>query len=62
MFVIGKETPKKYVVFEEVEYYPSGGLHDMVDSFDTLDEAKTFAQGHRHDCHIVDRDTWMFCE
>lgn len=34
---------KRYMVFEIIEYYPSGGINDCVAHSDDLDEAKRFA-------------------
>lgn len=33
---------KRYLLFGYDNYYPSGGQHDVVDSFDSLDELKEF--------------------
>lgn len=53
---------KKYIVFCMCEYYPSGGLDDIKNSFDSIEEAKQYAisalsKGYDW-FHIVDRDTW----
>lgn len=62
-FIPGEVTPKKYVVFELVDYYPSGGLHDIVDSFDELTQAKDFIQRESFkyckSFEVIDRDTWL---
>jgi hypothetical protein len=35
------ETPfKRFMVFEIEQYYPSGGVSDCIESYDTLEEAK----------------------
>ena len=31
---------KQYILFAFWNYYPSGGMDDMIDSFDTLQEAE----------------------
>jgi len=50
---------KKFVVFCYSQYYPGGGLSDIKDSFDTLEEARTFCLKKREDfMEILDRDTW----
>lgn len=53
---------KKYILFAYDKCYPQGGLDDVIDSFDTLDEAvKESTEGKRkhYDFHeVVDRDTW----
>jgi hypothetical protein len=52
---------KKYVVFAYDEYYPGGGMTDLVGSFDDLDEAKGVkcSLGDDYDyIEVVDRDTW----
>lgn len=45
---------KRFLLFAWYHYYPEGGCHDLIDSFDTLEEAK--AQGDicmgPHDCDI----------
>ncbi len=61
---------KKYILFAYLNYYPSGGLSDIVGDFDTLEEAKEeivrlkgkFCPHDNFD--IVDRDTWdyVYCE
>lgn len=45
---------KKYIVFHFEQFYPIGGLEDIVGSFDTLEEAEAVSQKD----YIVDRDTW----
>lgn len=51
---------KKYIVFAYGRYFPLGGLSDIADSFDTLQEAIDFARESRADfTDIVDRDTWQ---
>lgn len=50
---------KKFILFQYERYYPSGGLGDVKDSFDTLEAAKLYALEHRRDFNeVVDRDTW----
>lgn len=50
---------KKYILFQYHQYYPGGGLGDITDSFDTLEEARTKAVEKYYDYNeIVDRDTW----
>lgn len=34
---------KRFMVFDLIEYYPAGGLHDCVAHSDDLDQAKAFA-------------------
>lgn len=58
------ETPKKYkkyIVFYFEQYYPSGGLNDIVGSYETLQDAENSL--NRGDItygthQIVERDTW----
>ena len=52
--------PKKYIVFAWNDYYPAGGLGDIKESFETLEEAERFVQyGLNYDhASIVNRDTW----
>lgn len=50
---------KKYIVFGYDQYYPAGGLGDVVGSFDTLDEAKEYIKNDRCDFNdVIDRDAW----
>lgn len=52
---------KKYIVFHYAQYYPAGGLDDIIGSYDSLDDAKkTASRGDQ----IVDRDTWeiVWCD
>ncbi len=50
---------KKYIVFQYLLYYPSGGLSDMRESFDTMNEAIEHCNDNLTDFNeIVDRDTW----
>lgn len=36
---------KKYLLFRYEMYYPSGGMHDFVQDFDSLDDAKSQTVG-----------------
>lgn len=50
---------KKFILFQYYDYYPGGGLSDITDSFDSLEEAKGFAEKKPQDTNeVVDRDTW----
>lgn len=50
---------KKYIVFQHEWYYPSGGLGDITDSFDTIEECREYISKNEMDSNqIVDRDTW----
>lgn len=51
---------KKYILFQYDALYPSGGLGDISDSFDSLDEAQEYVRVGRHYDYgeVVDRDTW----
>ena len=50
---------KKWIVFAFSQYYPSGGLGDIVGSFDELDDAyKCMRETNNDYAEIVDRDTW----
>ena len=52
---------KKYILFEFYTHGSSGGLFDITDSFDTLEEAQAFvgsrSEGYDYQ-QVVDRDTW----
>jgi len=48
---------KRYLLFAFYVYYPQGGMDDMIDSFDTLEEAKDRIRGlreHYEDYQIFD--------
>jgi hypothetical protein len=50
---------KKFILFQFHTYYPSGGLGDIQESFDSPDEAKECAtRSHYDNAYVVDRDTW----
>jgi len=50
---------KKFILFEFDDHYPGGGLGDITDSYDTLEEAKAVAlKAYRDTREVVDRDTW----
>ena len=56
---------KKYILFQYEYYYPKGGLHDITNSFNTVNEAIEFIFKEENSSHvqwdkheIVDRDTW----
>ena len=36
---------KRFLVFGGSRYYPEGGAYDLLESFDTIAEAKAFADG-----------------
>lgn len=59
---------KKYLLFAGDNYYPGGGMYDLIDSFDTIEEAiikakeqRPYADSSGYQCydwyHIVDKDT-----
>lgn len=52
---------KKFILFEIECYYPSGGLYDIRDSYDTLDKAIEYAKDNESEWkiyYVADRDTW----
>ena len=52
---------KKYIVFYFDDHYPDGGMHDLVASFDSFEEALACCKEYVHSTsnyQIVDRDTW----
>ena len=62
-----KEHPnhKKFILFMVDEGYTDGGIDDIFESFDRLDEAKDkgleIVKNSMHPdvkCHVVDRRTW----
>lgn len=48
---------KKYVLFTFDDYYPGGGMTDLRESFDTIEDAKAH-KTLSDNMQIVDRDTW----
>lgn len=42
---------KKYLLFAGPNYYPSGGLDDLVKSFDSIEEAKAFAEADHEETY-----------
>lgn len=58
---------KTFIVFCIRGYYPCGGLEDVSDSFDSLEEARHYLShclNNRRDDwgYIVNRDTWQKVE
>lgn len=50
---------KKFILLQWDTYYPSGGLGNVKESFDTLEQAQEYVKKHRYDySEVVDRDTW----
>lgn len=50
---------KKYILFFIPEYDPYGGLDDIDDSFDTIEETHSKIDKSKNGIYqIVDRDTW----
>ena len=47
--VQGENIVKCFMLFAGDRYYPSPGMQDFIDSFDTLDEAKNHAIGLKSD-------------
>lgn len=47
------EKDKRYLLFEYDQYYPGGGIGDMTNSFDTLDEAIDAADESEYDYQEV---------
>jgi hypothetical protein len=51
---------KRFLVFAGDDYYPSGGWHDLVGDFDSLEEARNVAtksEKRGHWSHIIDLTT-----
>ena len=50
---------KKYILFGFDLYYPSGGLNDKLDSYDSMEELMQSLTYHDYERYqIVDRDSW----
>lgn len=46
---------KRYLVFKFEQYYPAGGMNDLIESFDLLEEAVESITGSEDNCQIYDR-------
>lgn len=49
---------KRFMFFQIEAYYPSGGLSDCDESFDTLEEALNYMKlknYHAYECELFDR-------
>ena len=47
---------KRYLLFAGYDYYPSGGMGDFKNDFDTIDEAMQYAKANKDDWqHIYDQ-------
>lgn len=44
------DLTKRYWLFSFDNYYPSGGMNDFNDSFETMEEAMALAVKNRRDC------------
>ncbi len=52
------EKYKRFMLFQYVEYYPSGGLGDMIESFDSTEDANKYIIANcliRTDLDLLDR-------
>lgn len=50
------EKDKRYLLFEYYQYYPGGGIGDMTNSFETIEEAVEAAKNSKYDYQdIYDR-------
>ena len=48
-----EEKDKRYLVFGYSSYYPTGGMNDLVDSFDTVKECIECIKNDSEDYHEV---------
>lgn len=54
---------KRFLLFAYVQYYPSGGAHDLAGDFDTLEEARASQAASPVDgvpddfAHVLDTET-----
>jgi hypothetical protein len=48
---------KRFLLFEGLEYYPSGGVYDFVASFNTLEEAQNQPNENIDWQNILDLET-----
>jgi len=64
--VVSHSKYKKYILFQFDDYYPAGGVGDIAESFDTIDEAREYLKRDGvlfYDYEeLVDRDTWEVVE
>lgn len=51
---------KRFIVFCMPTYYPGGGSSDVLDSFDTIEEANELCARQADDCEIFDCDARTF--
>ena len=50
---------KKYILFGYGGFRPNGGVEDIEDSFDTIEEAKSAESDRDYEIsYVIDRDTW----
>jgi hypothetical protein len=50
---------RKYILFGYSEQFKEGGVEDIVDSFDTPEEARQAENDDSYEVsYIIDRDTW----
>ena len=48
---------EKYLLFAGEFYYPSGGLHDFIGNFKTIEDAKGRIKDYHDWYHIVDLES-----
>lgn len=48
---------EKYLLFAGEFYYPSGGLHDFIGNFKTIEDAKGWIKDYHDWYHIVDLES-----
>jgi len=48
---------KKYLLFVYEKYYPLGGINDLIDSYDSIDEIDLSEIGLDEFYQIVDKET-----
>lgn len=53
---------KRYWLFKFAGYYPSGGMHDFVDSFDTIDETKAYIKQSQTDQRSIYGDYYQIAD
>ena len=54
---------KRYLLFAGEQYYPDGGWHDFIGSYETVQQAQGKARADGYDWwHIVDTEIWRIVE
>lgn len=50
---------KRFLLFAGESFYPSGGWHDFIADFDSLNEAYEFMQNYKVGLYVNNDGTWI---